>query len=69
MRLSRPRTRTVKVQIQEYHGSQRYLKSTTISIYETTAREVEDVIRAALKASTVEEVVEPHITYRRMKEK
>lgn len=68
MRLSRPRVSTVKVHIQEYHGSQRYLKSMTISVYETTAQEVEQIIRKALKDEAMEEVVTPRIHYRKMKE-
>lgn len=68
MRLSRPRIRTVKVHIQEYIGSQRYMGSTTISVYGATGAEVERIIRGALKANTVEEVVKPRIHYRKMKE-
>lgn len=66
MRLSRPRTRTVKVSIQDYLGSQRYMKSTTISVYETTGAEVAQIIREALKARAMEEVVEPRVTYNRV---
>lgn len=51
MRLTRPKTSTVKIQIQEYHGSQRFLKSKVITVYNTSLNEVEDIIRTALKNS------------------
>ena len=55
MRLTRPKTPTVKIQIQEYHGSQRFLKSVVISVYNTSLKEVEEIIRTALK-NVAEEV-------------
>lgn len=54
MRLTRPKTSTVKIQIQEYHGSQRFLKSKVITVYNTSLNEVEDIIRTALKNSAEE---------------
>ena len=56
MRLTRPKTPTVKIQIQEYLGSQGYIKnkSVVITVYNTTQKEVEEIVRTALKNAAEE---------------
>lgn len=64
MRLTRPKTPTVKISIHEYHGSQKYLKGVTISVYNTDLAEIEKIIRKALKDAEAKEVEFRKVEYR-----